>query len=134
MNLKKYFLKFCETPLDDSGFYTLKEDLKAFKVLDGVADNKCQEIIANLIIPWGSNVYCTFKEDNAFTKLRACSATVYSMYTKDKQRVVAARSQYDPYFYYVEGETVYPEKFSLDRNQCDEGIHFFLTLEEALNY
>lgn len=38
-----------------------------------------------------------------------------------------------PLFYMV-GQTVKPNKFSREADMCSEGIHFFQTKEEAINY
>lgn len=47
----------------------------------------------------------------------------------------AARSKYDPFFWYVVGETVEVKDFDEDRwNECSTGIHFFINRQQAVEY
>ena len=46
-----------------------------------------------------------------------------------------AFSQHDKKFVYRVGETVVPDSFDEDRwNECSNGIHFFITKQEAIDY
>ena len=46
-----------------------------------------------------------------------------------------AFSQHDKRFVYRVGETVVPDSFDEDRwNECSNGIHFFITKQEAIDY
>lgn len=69
-------------------------------------------------------------------KCRASKAQVVSILDLDKgkcvQRGISLR---DPQFIYSVGATVYPDAFDADPNDlCGEGIHFFMTMEEAIKY
>ena len=47
----------------------------------------------------------------------------------------SVRSSHDPNFTYKDGATVHPDKYCDDfRVECSNGIHFFLTREEAEQY
>lgn len=47
----------------------------------------------------------------------------------------AARSKYDPYFWYVVGDTVEVPNFDEDRwTECAPGIHFFINRQQAVEY
>ena len=49
--------------------------------------------------------------------------------------LLEVRSGYDHNFIYKVGETVSVDKFDSNRwNECSNGIHFFITREEAVNY
>ncbi len=48
---------------------------------------------------------------------------------------IVGYSYYDPAFEYRKGETLIPSGFTPNPTQeCGEGIHFFLSFEEAVNY
>ena len=49
--------------------------------------------------------------------------------------LLEVRSGYDHNFIYKVGETLSVDKFDSNRwNECSNGIHFFITREEAVNY
>lgn len=103
----------------------LDEELKVYKKLQ---DN----VIANLIIPPGVLVYTRMGED----KLRASLAKVHSLWDPfQKQFVKKGLSGYNRRFDYRKGSIVTPtDKFDLGDYSCASGIHFFLSLINALTY
>lgn len=82
--------------------------------------------IAKLLIP------AQARRSNAFgRRCRAEYAQVISI-EKDGKPAAYAYSRYDHEFEYRVGETAYPSGFDENRfNDCSDGIHFFLTYEEA---
>lgn len=69
-------------------------------------------------------------------KCRAEFAKVLGIYEHDRtlSKAQEARSFNDGSIYKV-GEMFYPDKFDEDRwNECSNGVHFFITFEEALSY
>ena len=87
---------------------------------------KCRDnIIVKLLIP------ASAKRSSATSrKCRANQAKVVKIYGAD-----IAYSQYDATFSYKEGETVKVADFCEDRwKECTEGVHFFITREEAEQY
>ena len=76
------------------------------------------------------------KRSHAFgRKCRAEYAEVLEI-TKGSRKLKTAKSTYDDTFVYKAGETVKPtKKFSENWvDECDSGIHFFITKIEAENY
>lgn len=53
---------------------------------------------------------------------------------KEKVYVDHAASIFDPEFVYVVGKTVKVDDFNEECNECSEGIHFFLSEQEAIDY
>ena len=70
-------------------------------------------------------------------KCRCSKAVVLSITNKDgsESGKTEVASDHDSSFVYRVGETVEEPKFCEDRwNECSEGIHFFITREEAVRY
>lgn len=70
-------------------------------------------------------------------KCRCSKAVVLSITKKDgsESSAVEAVSNYDKKFVYRVGETVEVPDFCEDRwEECSQGIHFFITREEAVRY
>jgi hypothetical protein len=87
-------------------------------------------VIAKLLIPE------TAKRSHAFgRKCRAEEALVINLFFNG-QEVDEAFSTYDPLFKYKKGEIVKPKMPFSDnwQNECESGIHFFITRIEAENY
>ena len=94
---------------------------------DIIGYKKCESgVIVKLLIPKEA------KRNNAFgRKCRAEYAQVLEIIGSD-----TAISQHDNSFTYKVGDIVRPTTpFDEDfTNECSTGIHFFITLEEAINY
>ena len=104
--------------------WLLKEDFRAFK--------KCRDdLIVELIIPKGSIV---FSINNS--KCRTNRAKVVSITDIDgKVTFDEVVSKQDKDFVYKVGAELEIDNFNLMYNvECAEGIHFFRTREEAVNY
>ena len=104
--------------------WVLKEDFHAYK--------KCRDdLIVELIIPKGSIV---FSINNS--KCRTNRAKVVSITDiEGKVTYNEAVSKQDENFIYKVGAELEIEDFNLMYNvECAEGIHFFRTREEAVNY
>ena len=104
--------------------WLLKEDFHAYK--------KCRDdLIVELIIPKGSIV---FSINNS--KCRTNRAKVVSITDiEGKVTYNEAISNQDENFIYKVGTELEIEDFNLMYNvECAEGIHFFRTREEAVNY
>lgn len=121
-----------------SVFAELKTRLLAFKKL---GDNK----IANLIIPVGETVHAQYwidginlvpNLDGGQWKLRSSGAIVHSIADYKNNKYTYGRSYHYPHFIYEvhPSKILRPEKFSRKAEICESGIHFFLNLEEALDY
>ena len=70
-------------------------------------------------------------------KCRCSKAVVLSITNNDgsESRKTEVASDHDKNFVYRVGETVEEPKFCEDRwNECSEGIHFFITRKEAVDY
>ena len=70
-------------------------------------------------------------------KCRCSKAVVLSITTLDGKEtdLKEAKSTYDGNFIYRVGETVEEPNFCEDRwNECSQGIHFFITRQEAVEY
>ena len=93
---------------------------------DLIGYKKCKNnVIVKLKIPANA------KRSHAFgRKCRAEFVEVLEIFGAEE-----AVSIYDNKTLYKVGETVYPDKWSEDwQNECDSGIHFFITKIEAENY
>ena len=134
-------------------FLEVTKPLHVFKqVKSGV---KRVNAIANLIIPVGAVIYYPYASlshlsNQADRKMRASKAFVHSITTYSKRRKFGngsvsvaledctskknAYSLYDRDFRYRVGRNVYPDRFSMYRDTCTNGIHFFLNLADALTY
>jgi hypothetical protein len=144
------------------GFYTVVNDLHVFKKISSYRDYY-DHTIANLIIPAGEVIFIgiapggnprrSFYVGPDYSgKMRATKAFVHSIVTythksfyvepirlndiRDIKQVKSGRSKHISNFIYRVGKTVTPHdpSFSFRPYECDAGIHFFLTLKEALNY
>ena len=103
------------------------------------------DAIANLIIMEGESIWI---HPYAFAgsgwagswnerKMRATSAYVHSIHSVDpgNRSVRQAKSWFDPTFVYKVGEVVRPKfDFSFEQNTCASGIHFFVELNDALDF
>ena len=89
-------------------------------------DNK----VAKLFIPEDA------KRSSATTrKCRASKAIVMAIYNKTGEKISEGRSKIDNKFIYQVGETVHSNRWDEDRwNECSNGIHFFMTRNEAEKY
>jgi uncharacterized protein YjbI with pentapeptide repeats len=68
-------------------------------------------------------------------KIRVSKAKVLEIRKPDNTKVDFAYSTFDPNFEYRVGKTVEVPDFNTDRYcQCTQGIHCFMTKEEALEY
>ena len=81
------------------------------------------------------------KRSSAFSRKCRCSkAKVLEILAMDNEYnftipVEKAFSLYISGFKYKVGEMVYPDNFDVDRwNECSNGIHFFMTKQEAIDY
>ena len=104
--------------------WLLKEDFHAYK--------KCREyLIVELIIPKGSIVFSINNSKCRTNRAKVVSITdIEGKVTYDK-----AVSKRDENFIYKVGAELEVENFNLMYNvECAEGIHFFRTREEAVNY
>lgn len=90
------------------------------------------EIIVKLTIPETAR-----RVGRAGEKCRADKAIVESFYNCDGTEIpmTCGYSCWDESFKYEKGKVVVSSGFDENRwNECGEGIHFFLTFEEARNY
>lgn len=94
-------------------------------------------VVAKLIIP------ASAQRSSAFTrKCRASEAVVVGFYDLDGNRLSDEfiknhkfLSNNDTKFIYKLGEKVFPDAFDTNRwNECSNGIHFFMTFNEAAKY
>ena len=77
------------------------------------------------------------KRSSATTRKCRCSKAKVISITGivTRQEYDEAFSQHDKRFVYRVGETVVPDSFDEDRwNECSNGIHFFITKKEAIDY
>ena len=77
------------------------------------------------------------KRSSATTRKCRCSKAKVISITgiKSGKDYEVAFSQRDKRFVYRVGETVVPDNFDEDRwNECSNGIHFFITKKEAIDY
>ena len=89
------------------------------------------QVLIKLLIPKDA------KRSSATTrKCRASKAKVLKMVVAETGEVVdVAYSCYQSDFEYHTGEYVYPDSFDEDRwIECANGIHFFMTKQEAIDY
>jgi hypothetical protein len=125
-------------------FYTMTGPLHAFKAAmkDRRADpfhGGAPNAIVNIVVPEKAEIYVPkyeewFNPDNI--KMRASEAYIFSIYTKNaRAERKTAWSWYDSQFKYVKGEYVRPV-FPMSRSkvQCTSGIHFFLSVDGAMNW
>ena len=90
-----------------------------------------EDVLVKLEIPEDA------KRSSATTRKCRCSKAKVVSITgiKSGKDYGAAFSQRDSGFTYRVGETVVPDSFDEDRwNECSNGIHFFITKQEAIDY
>jgi hypothetical protein len=103
--------------------FVLDHDMEVYKKLKG---NK----IATLLLKKGQG----FQSKN-HNKCRTNEAFVVSIKSTDKRRTYKKGiSMHDSSFIYRVGETVKPDFYDNNIEECSGGIHFFLTREKAENY
>lgn len=92
-----------------------------------------EHMIARLLIPADAK-----RSTSSSGKCRASYAIVDEIMDYVGQSMpdeVVGYSYYDPFFEYHKGATVIPSGFTPNPTQeCGEGIHFFLSFEEAKNF
>ena len=90
-----------------------------------------EEVIVELLITEDA------KRSSATSRKCRCSkAKVLSIMSLDEtEQYNEAYSSYDSDFIYEVGKTVEPDSFDEDRfDECSNGIHFFITRQEAVDY
>ena len=90
-----------------------------------------EDVIVKLEIPEDA------KRSSATTRKCRCSKAKVVSITgiKSGKNYEVAFSRHDSRFLYRVGETVVPDSFDEDRwNECSNGIHFFITKQEAIDY
>ena len=90
-----------------------------------------EEVIVELLITEDA------KRSSATSRKCRCSkAKVLSITSLDEtEQYNEAYSSYDNDFIYEVGKTVEPDSFDEDRfDECSNGIHFFITRQEAVDY
>lgn len=92
-----------------------------------------ENCIVKLLVPADA------KRSSSFGRKCRCSkAKVLDFYDVDGHKltnITFAESYYRLDFSYKVGEWVYPNKFDENRfNECSNGIHFFMTFDEARDY
>lgn len=108
-------------------------EFKGYKAVDIGNDNYC---IAELYIPEDAKVVNAYNS----RKCRASKAKVMKFYSLDGKEldIQSAYSIFvsdDDRINYIKGEYVYPDKFVESREiECINGIHFFITFDEAVEY
>lgn len=150
--LEKYFLEHVKIAYHGRGFYMVVKPLHGFKktyvkvpwAVSGCAALSVTSAITNLIIPKGAYVYAPAEVfwaagPTGCRKMRASEAQVHSnVYKSNRKEVEKHRlvvSGFSSNFRYTKGEQVVPrERFSFVADQCRSGIHFFLNLQDALDY
>lgn len=139
---KAYFLEHVTPIFGRANFYTVKKDLKVFKSIHCTAPRNSSrymnKAIASLLIKKGSVIHAKLEylNDTANRKCRADSAYIQKMYDfYDDKEITVGFSGWDSSFRYNTGKTVRPVGgFSYRPFICETGIHFFLQLQDALNY
>lgn len=128
---------------DLRGAYLNGADLFGATCTDTVLNLQCPEegsfiawkklrngAIAKLLIPSHAK-----RSSATSRKCRASEAKVLAIYNFDGAELTEGYSNHYAAFVYKVGETVYPDKWDEDRwDECSNGIHFFITREEAEEY
>ena len=109
-------------------FVKLKHDIVGYKKVYSNPWNRTEPRIVTLIIPAGTWIYYNaYEEKNAdydLVKFRAAKAYV----AKGE-----GYSGYDRFFRYTPGKIVEPKNpFSKSYDSCANGIHFYISRQEAL--
>jgi hypothetical protein len=96
-----------------------------------VAWKKCRyDVLVKLLIPEDAERTSSI----VGRKCRASKAMVLAIWDKDGNEVKEALGLYNGYRYTV-GKEVIPDKYDPDpRVECSNGIHFFITKQEAVDY
>jgi hypothetical protein len=90
----------------------------------------CNGLIAELEIPAKAKRTCNFSS----RKCRAEYAKVIAIYN-GKKKVKTGISKNNNSFIYTVGKIVRPDKYDHSPLiECSNGIHFFITKQEAINY
>lgn len=149
--INRYFLAHVKPIAGKENFFLVTKTILAFKkVFDASTGDEC---IANLRIPKGSVVYYDNTYSSAargggrniatgsvlagmFEKMRTTHAFVHSIaFQHSKKDCKRAASVHSSSFVYESKEYVVAKGAGfMDSNACSTGIHFFLTLAEALEY
>lgn len=113
-----------------SGFWSVCPEEGSFIAFKKLADDK----IAKLLIPEHAK-----RSSGTTRKCRCSEAYVVEIKYKNGHSADIGYSRYEgknvEKTVYTVGETVYPDGFDDDRwNECSNGIHFFMTREEAEAY
>lgn len=125
--------------LGPSTIFKSTGSLYAWKKL---SNRSAEEFLCKLLIPAKARRY-KFPHEGA--KCRAEYAKVVGIwelkYNYDTNERLAGKpvktgySTYDPAFKYTVGKIVIPDGFNEDRkDQCSDGIHFFMRKKDALEY
>ena len=124
----------CYANLEDAnlrkanGYHSVCPEIGSFIAFKKLLDNK----IAKLEIPEHA------KRSSATTrKCRASEANVLEIFDVNDcdEKFDYGCSRHDAYFKYEVGKTVFADSFDEDRfNECSNGIHFLITLQEAIDY
>ena len=111
-----------------NGYHSVCPEIGSFIAFKKLLDNK----IAKLEIPEHA------KRSSATTrKCRASEANVLEIFDVNDcdEKFDYGCSRHDAYFKYEVGKTVFADSFDEDRfNECSNGIHFLITLQEAIDY
>ncbi|NLC14592.1 MAG: pentapeptide repeat-containing protein, partial [Chloroflexi bacterium] len=121
----------------------IRADLKGARYDDTILEMQCpeqgsfiawkkliNEDIAKLLIPEDAK-----RSSSTSRKCRASKAKVLAIYNESGEEIREGRSIHDYGFIYWVGEMVYPDYWDEERwVECSNGIHFFMTREEAEEY
>ena len=139
MVLKDYFMSHVKKT-ENKNFYEVVKPLYVFKKTITTGDT-FRSCITNLIIPKGTIIYCCANVFDYFNqrsdrKMRASRAIVHSsVRIADTNKTDNTWSLQDATFIYKNGKTVNPRfGFSMKNSHCESGIHFFLNLQDAIDY
>ena len=131
-NLKEVNLKGADltkvSAIMTSYFHLQCPETGSFIAFKKLRDNK----IAKLEIPADAK-----RSSATSRKCRANKAKVLDIFRVDniEEKFEISYSKYDRSFKYEVGELVVPDDFDDNRfNECSSGIHFFITLQEAIDY
>lgn len=110
------------------GLYINCPEVGSFIAFKKLSDN----LIAKLEIPEHAK-----RSSSTGRKCRASTAKVleiFNIYNYEKKYEIGY-SEHRADFKYEVGKFVFPDSFDEDRfNECSSGIHFFITLQEAIDY
>ena len=118
-------------------------DLRCAKNIPPLVEAVTSILPAGEIVGWkmahGALVKLSIPADarrsNATWRKCRCDKAVVLSITKNGKEVESAISDHDADFVYRVGETVEPDGFDENRwEECSNGIHFFITAAEAIDY